>query len=223
MRRGFTLVELLVVVAIISILAALLFPVFSQAKEAARKSVCLSNTAQLDLGVILYSNDYDDTLMPVADPTNTIFWTDLEVPYVRSKQVQVCPDDPGDWISYGLNSLVFVDLFGLAPGPMPRFYNMSQFVYPSETVMETELGTKDDLLTPMPDTIKVVVPDDEINDLYDGRPSFRHADRRCNVGFFDGHSKAERPEQFYVGWAPADYWFCSDRTDVATCRTPSGQ
>jgi len=219
---GFTLIELLVVVAIISILAAILFPVFAQAKESAKKTSCLSNNSQLDLGVILYSNDYDDVLMPVADPTNTILWVDLEEPYIKSAQVRVCPDDPGDTVSYGLNSLVFVDLFGLPPWPLPPLYNFSQFAFPSETVMISELGAEDDLVTPLPNTLKVVVPDDDINDIYDGRPIFRHFDTD-NLGFFDGHSKAMRKEQFYVGWTPADYWWCADRTNLATCQTPSDQ
>jgi prepilin-type N-terminal cleavage/methylation domain-containing protein/prepilin-type processing-associated H-X9-DG protein len=59
--RGFTLIELLVVIAIIAILAAILFPVFAQAKAAAKKTVCLSNTKQIGLGTLLYANDYDDT------------------------------------------------------------------------------------------------------------------------------------------------------------------
>jgi prepilin-type processing-associated H-X9-DG protein len=183
--------------------------------------------------MILYSNDYDDELMPVADPTNTILWVDLEEPYIKNAQVRICPDDQGDNVSYGLNSLVFVDLFGLPPGPLPPLYNFSQFLFPSETIMITELGAQDDLLTPLPNTIKVVVPDDDINDIYDGRPIFRHF-KACNLGFFDGHTKAMFPAQFYgvssgVGSEftpnqnPQDYWFCADHTDVVNCATPAGQ
>jgi len=59
-RKAFTLIELLVVIAIIAILAAILFPVFAQAKLAAKKTAALSNTKQLGLGVMMYLNDYDD-------------------------------------------------------------------------------------------------------------------------------------------------------------------
>src|ERR1700742_4223315 len=60
-RNAFTLIELLVVIAIIAILAAILFPVFAQAREAARKTSCLSNTKQLGLGIMQYVQDYDET------------------------------------------------------------------------------------------------------------------------------------------------------------------
>jgi len=61
-NRGFTLIELLVVIAIIAILAAILFPVFARAREAARKTTCLSNVKQLALAVLMYAQDYDETL-----------------------------------------------------------------------------------------------------------------------------------------------------------------
>jgi prepilin-type N-terminal cleavage/methylation domain-containing protein len=60
-RSAFTLIELLVVIAIIAILAAILFPVFARAREAARKSVCISNTKQIGLGALMYVQDYDET------------------------------------------------------------------------------------------------------------------------------------------------------------------
>ena len=68
-RVGFTLIELLVVIAIIAILAAILFPVFSQARESARKSTCLSNLKQVGLSTTMYVTDYDDTF-----PSATIAW-----------------------------------------------------------------------------------------------------------------------------------------------------
>jgi len=63
-RRGFTLIELLVVIAIIGILAAMIFPVFAQARESARKAVCLSNVKNLALAMQMYLNDNTDTLPP---------------------------------------------------------------------------------------------------------------------------------------------------------------
>src|SRR5215467_6546992 len=63
-RRGFTLIELLVVIAIIAILAAILFPVFAQARESARKTTCLSNLKQLGIGMAMYASDNDDQAVP---------------------------------------------------------------------------------------------------------------------------------------------------------------
>ena len=76
-KKGFTLIELLVVIAIIAILAAILFPVFAQAREKARQTSCLSNCKQLGTGIQLYCDDYDETYPPLGDLTgSTIGWTD---------------------------------------------------------------------------------------------------------------------------------------------------
>ncbi len=103
-RGAFTLIELLVVIAIIAILAAILFPVFAQAKFAAKKTVDLSNAAQIGLSVKLYLNDYDDT-MPIfyaynSDPTiyNPPVHHGTEVllqPYMKNKNVFESPLDNG--------------------------------------------------------------------------------------------------------------------------------
>ena len=60
-RRGFTLIELLVVIAIIAILAAILFPVFAQARDKARQTACLTHMRQLATGMAMYAQDYDET------------------------------------------------------------------------------------------------------------------------------------------------------------------
>lgn len=67
---AFTLIELLVVIAIIAILAAILFPVFAQAKQAAKKTASLSNSKQLGLALLMYTNDYDDAMVIAARPCN---------------------------------------------------------------------------------------------------------------------------------------------------------
>jgi prepilin-type N-terminal cleavage/methylation domain-containing protein/prepilin-type processing-associated H-X9-DG protein len=101
-RKGFTLIELLVVIAIIAILAAILFPVFAQARDKARSASCLSNMKQIGLAVMMYAQDYDETEPPAyvgkTDPQgrpewyyNQAAWTELILPYVKNKQVFLCP------------------------------------------------------------------------------------------------------------------------------------
>ena len=111
MKRGFTLIELLVVIAIIAILAAILFPVFAQARASARGISCVSNVKQVGTAVLMYAQDYDESIPlidnngrpycgqapdwgnPGNDPNevNTMF-TGVIQPYMKNKQIQTCPE-----------------------------------------------------------------------------------------------------------------------------------
>ncbi len=95
MKRGFTLIELLVVIAIIAILAAILFPVFAKAREKARQVSCQSNLKQLALGMLMYSQDYDEILpgwtLGSCSKGNMWFWKHLLYPYVKNHQLFICP------------------------------------------------------------------------------------------------------------------------------------
>lgn len=99
-RNAFTLIELLVVIAIIAILAAILFPVFAQAREKARQASCLSNARQIGMGVRMYVQDYDETF-PIwhaySKKTAAIHYGiegDLQ-PYLKNLQIFKCPNDVG--------------------------------------------------------------------------------------------------------------------------------
>ena len=97
-RSGFTLIELLVVIAVIAILAAILFPVFAQAREKARAASCVSNLKQIMTGVKMYSQDYDESSMhylwyQIQGGAYTT-WMDLVNPYIKNEQVFICPSAP---------------------------------------------------------------------------------------------------------------------------------
>jgi prepilin-type N-terminal cleavage/methylation domain-containing protein/prepilin-type processing-associated H-X9-DG protein len=100
-RKAFTLIELLVVIAIIAILAAILFPVFAQARESARQSACLSNTKQIGLGLAMYTQDFDETmpfLFANIPPINGggvgyIPYDSQIKPYIKNDGVFACPSD----------------------------------------------------------------------------------------------------------------------------------
>lgn len=103
-QKAFTLIELLVVIAIIAILAAILFPVFARARENARRSSCQSNLKQIGLGLLQYTQDYDEKLpnewygpgnddSGASNATDKYKWMDATFPYVKSEQIYVCPSD----------------------------------------------------------------------------------------------------------------------------------
>jgi len=103
---AFTLIELLVVIAIIAILAAILFPVFAQARAKARQTACLSNTKQIGTGLMMYAQDYDETMVQAwfgnpgtsknsTDPTIARYkWMDAVQPYIKNFDLFKCPDAP---------------------------------------------------------------------------------------------------------------------------------
>lgn len=128
--RAFTLIELLVVIAIIAILAAILFPVFAQARAKARQTSCLSNTKQIGLGFMMYVQDYDESLpgvrfgdqpgesWPWAVWQGSVDWngvfTHAVMPYMKNKGILQCPSGTtmNRWsntngISYGYNEYIY--------------------------------------------------------------------------------------------------------------------
>ncbi len=146
--KGFTLIELLVVIAIIAILAAILFPVFQKVRENARRTACLSNEKQIGLGVIQYSQDYDEYLI---NGTNGYGggsgWAGQLYPYVKSTDVFHCPDDSSPVLagshpsSYSLNSN-FAYYMAATTGCLGVHgaYTLSQLNAPAKTVMIFEVG-----------------------------------------------------------------------------------
>lgn len=115
-KSAFTLIELLVVIAIIAILAAILFPVFARARENARRSSCQSNLKQIGLGLIQYTQDYDERLPRNDAGSEILTWVDTLQPYLKSDQIFVCPSDSAPYqmtvaasskrkVSYAINQI----------------------------------------------------------------------------------------------------------------------
>jgi len=105
-RGGFTLIELLVVIAIIAILAAILFPVFAQAREKARAASCMSNNKQIALSFSMYKQDYDETYPPAVDTVSGLWWEQMVSPYIKSTNVGgilTCPSGASRAWAYSMN------------------------------------------------------------------------------------------------------------------------
>lgn len=100
-KHGFTLIELLVVIAIIAILAAILFPVFAQARESARLTSCLSNMRQLGTTLRMYAQDYDETYVMPRFVGFDYVWKNAVGPYIKNKQIWKCPSNPRSVLTPG--------------------------------------------------------------------------------------------------------------------------
>jgi prepilin-type N-terminal cleavage/methylation domain-containing protein/prepilin-type processing-associated H-X9-DG protein len=94
-QRGFTLIELLVVVAIIAVLIAMLLPALSSAREAAKRTVCMSNMKQIGMAFVYYLNENNEKLFPSynASTNNTWFWRLGNYHDGSKKQIFACPSD----------------------------------------------------------------------------------------------------------------------------------
>jgi prepilin-type N-terminal cleavage/methylation domain-containing protein/prepilin-type processing-associated H-X9-DG protein len=141
-NSAFTLIELLVVIAIIAILAAILFPVFARARENARRSSCQSNLKQIGLGVMQYTQDYDETfpplgtLIPGACRPN---YFQIIYPYIKSTQVMQCPSDTSQLTpSLGCDASNTATQAALAQLNAPARWHVS---YPVNTRLSTSWST----------------------------------------------------------------------------------
>jgi prepilin-type N-terminal cleavage/methylation domain-containing protein/prepilin-type processing-associated H-X9-DG protein len=202
--KGFTLIELLVVIAIIAILAAILFPVFAQAKEAAKKTTCLSNLKQISLATIMYAGDYDDTIYPFQyqasdgswlrmwfgqfdGSTNTWDFNNGFVgPYMKNGQIVDCPSAAGLPkgpqylpVAYAVDFYLFLDL---STGWITT--NFSQIDMPAETILMGDAAMLDGNTLIRYNILWVDMGPVHLHALHGGQVA--------NVAWLDGHAKSSK-------------------------------
>jgi prepilin-type N-terminal cleavage/methylation domain-containing protein len=161
-NKAFTLIELLVVIAIIAILAAILFPVFAQARNQARKTVCISNLKQLGLSQLMYLQDYDEHISKWttggtndawAQPEGAGWWMNQTLPYIKNMGVYACPNDTrsaGDSNGWGYAIVpgstkggtkaptYYVSSYGISEFLVNGYNSHSSILYPSNTIMYSD-------------------------------------------------------------------------------------
>ncbi len=223
-RHGFTLIELLVVIAIIAILAAILFPVFARAREAARASSCRSNLKQLSTGILMYIQDYDETMVHTSgcvatglhDPARAqgtwpdgsakiVYWNVQVEPYIKNTQVAYCPS-----VRQPANSTCGQTV----AGAYRSNYSVNQYAYgqslaafdtPASTAMLVE-GNQHYTRQLCNNPAQQCCAGTMVNGIYS--PQVRHSETH-NVAFMDGHVKALKTQiagpnyHFHTRYHPA--------------------
>jgi len=201
---GFTLVELLVAIAIIAVLAALLFPVFTAARGKAHSAACASNLHQIGLAVEMYSSDYDehypfgvdsaDRYCPVIwdpfpqwqalIPTMPFFYQILD-PYVKSAEVWHCPSDSG----YDV----------LEDTPLPLNGRPTAFqAFGTSYHYRTELAFSQVIVSQIPDPTSLNVLFDSWGGWHGGLIFDK---KRWNMLYADGHVKTADRQAYGAAWA----------------------
>lgn len=194
-KSGFTLIELLVVIAIIAILAAILFPVFAQAREASKRTVCVSNLRQITLGWTLYLGDSDETATPSyyleSETGPEMAWDfrdgqgpGLLHPYLKSQQITACPTFRGrtwgrKYTGYAYNATYLGGDYWDAKQPA----SLGAFSTPSETVAFADAGFG----RPVAGANYLRAPSDPL--FIAGKVHARHQSK-ASVAYLDGHVQA---------------------------------
>jgi prepilin-type N-terminal cleavage/methylation domain-containing protein len=219
-RKGFTLVELLVVVAIIVILAAILYPVFAATRRAANNATCLSNLKQIGLGVQMYAQDYDESFPAActqADrvigkaqpnwPTPTPYLWEVVKPYIKNDAIWRCPGDIG-WYSQTRTGVMIVDF-------RPNTYTKtgSSYTYNTDLVWDDQTNqwapmTISQIQKPT-ETFMVAEPTGYWHNAIQAPPppertaatDTRDSTYRQNMVCVDGHAKAFGFSQIKVLWS----------------------
>ncbi len=233
--NAFTLIELLVVIAIIAILAAILFPVFAQARAKARGTACLSNVKQAGTGFHMYVQDYDE-VTPSGRGGGWEWWTEL-MPYVKNVDVFYCPDRSdggayaqGGTLSSGIYKLKNYIGYGYNWGPIgwrgggllerqqPDPARPGKTHIPGKSIASFQYPAELFAFGDTYDTPRMTVGIGFSADSWNGtrNSGLRHSSGMFNYAFADGHAKAVKMRAGYMDGAFNDRFVMPRSLELAS-------